>query len=337
MDLFAPRTYATDELANVARERQALLQNQLADVPPEVPRGYVPSGRTESNTLPILLAFGLGGLVVALGFAYAVDWVALGTVHFFLDVGGCLVPILGAALIAHFAAPLVIPTITGAVVAAGGASARCRSPETGRRAGWIVAVVAVVATIWWGQRIPAGVMGEISPVVDGLATSGVWGVIVGIPTALVSWVVLAKGGLIYLGILGVLALLIVPVMAEGAGDEPFCEATGTYMKEQLLGRYSLEQIGQLLHGLFGGVPGALGMLRSQPLDADPDAKVARLDLKLWSGKGLATNLVEVQAHFFRNGKDKVESRVFSEMFSRDQVDALAAELGVEIKEPEGLS
>ena len=40
-----------------------------------------------------------------------------------------------------------------------------------------------------------------------VAVSGIWGIIMAIPTGIGAWVVMAKGGLVYLGIMGVLALV----------------------------------------------------------------------------------------------------------------------------------
>lgn len=327
LDALGPREYAAEELAEVARDRRALLQEPLTEIPAEVPRGYVPSGRTEGRTVPVLLAAGLAGVALGTGVALAIQWGGLWVMGVFISLGGCLQILLLGAILAYFFSPLAVAFTTGAVFAASGGVARCRSPALAERLGWGVGLLAAGATLWLVLGMASRIEGDIDPVLSGLVGTSIWAVAVGLGTALASVIVLAKSGLVYGGILAVFALLFVALAASQAGEHPFCESSGSEMERKVVGRYPLEQVGALLRGLYHGNLGMLAALESLPVDEPPDEKEARLDLTLWSGSDRSTNLVEVEAHFFEDGKRKVERRLFSEMFGREQADILSEALG----------
>lgn len=327
MDALGPREYATDALAEVARNRRELLQEPLSEIPPEVPRGYVPSGRTEGRTVPVLLGAGLGGVALGVAVAAAIQWGGLWVMGVFVSAGGCLQIFLLGAILAYFLSPFAVGLSAGAVLSAAGPAAGCRSPQIGERVGMGVGLLAAAAATWLVLNMASRIAGDLDPVLTGLVGGSVWGALVGIGTALSTGLVAAKSGLVYGGIVGLLTFLVVGGLASGAGEHPYCESSGSFMERKVLGRYPLEQVGVLLRGLFHGHPALLASLESLAVDESPDEKVARLELTLWSGKDGSSNLVEVEAHFFQDGKTKVQRRLFSEVFRRDQAETLAGVLG----------
>lgn len=334
-DALGSRRYAVEELAEVARDRRALLQEPLTEIPAEVPRGYVPSGRTEGRTIPVLLAAGLAGVALGTGVALAVQWAGLWVMEVFISIGGCLQILLLGAILAYFFSPLAVAFATGAIFAASGGVARCRSPALAERLGWGVGLLAAGATLWLVLGMASRIEGDIDPVLSGLVGTSIWAVLVGLGTALASTIVLAKSGLVYGGILALLTLVLVAAMASEAGAHPFCESSKSKMEREIVGRYPLEHVGVLLRGLYHGNLALLAALESLPVDEPPDDNVARLDLTLWSGSDRSTHLVEAEAHFFEDGKQKVERRLFSEMFGREQAEILSEALGTGPAEASG--
>lgn len=322
-DILAPRLRTTEELASIAQSRRELLQHPLTEVPDEVPTAYVPSGKSEVRSFPVLLFSGVCGIGLGYLAALATFGLADLAVEFFVEVGGLFTILLIGAIAAHFLAPLLIPFFAGFSIVLAGKTAGCRNPALGERVGWLLSPIAVAAVVWIGQRLV-----ETPPLYEAMLEGmigSLWGAIIGIPTALMFQFAAAKSGWVFLSLLGLLALILTAGLADGAGAQPYCEESGQWLERRVVARYTFEQLPSAMFGLFLGNGAHLSQLQSALLDQKVDSDEPRLELTFHSAPGSQANLVELTAHY-AVGKERVERRLFSEMMNRSQIETLAAAL-----------
>lgn len=327
-------------LSNLRKLFQGLSSESTVEhwIPEEVPRDYIPSGKIESKTIPILLLTGILGGGVGYGVSWILSSVSLGIFSIFQEAGICFTILFYPAGFIYILAPLAISICTGIGISIGGSPSACRSPSTGKIIGGILGIPASAASIYITKELLsdepmnliAGVITSLDPGFMSFVVVFVFGVCV--------WILTVQNSYIWYGMVGITGLIATIILSGEAGTTPYCEKTNKMLKEKIVKHHDIRDIALLLIGLSERNFKYLQSVRSiEKKETEDWDNIHRLDLIFWTAEGSLSNLIEVKAHYSKikttekgDTIEKIERRVHSEWISREDATLFAQALSFDI-------